>query len=334
VPVRLLAVAAAVVAAASACGPPGESAPGATGSSDPARVLVVSGTRYAAAPEGWRDAPLDLYAPAATGEPPLAVVVPDPGGDPAAYDALARGIADRGVAVAVVRWGVEDPALVTLAGRPVDEVVAQLEQVSAEVGCAAAMAASLAGGGVGTPERRLLVVGHGVGANAAGMAALTPVAPFPGCFAQDPAPRVAAALLWDGDWLGAVAGDALGDDAARFLLAYSPWPSADALSTDTYVEVGVNANRLEGLEVAGGPGTEYLRTRDPTGALTSDLRAVGAFADGAVDPVDVTRAFAVALGDAEVVSREREVHGEGDPGTLGPRVRALVVEGVAQLARP
>jgi hypothetical protein len=67
--------------------------------------------------------------------------------------------------------------------------------------------------------------------------------------------------------------------------------------------------------------------------MTTDLRNVDAFADGAVDPVDVTRAFSVGLGDARVVSQEREVHGEGDPGTLGPRVRALVVDSVVQLTR-
>ena len=102
----------------------------------------------------------------------------------------------------------------------------------------------------------------------------------------------------------------------------------------TYVEVGVNANRLVGLAVPAEPTSSYLTTRDPQGTMTADLRSVDAFADGAVDPVDVTRAFSVGLGDARVVSQEREVHGEGDPGTLGPRVRALVVDSVVQLTRP
>ena len=79
---RLLVVAAAVVAAVSACGAAGESGPTAVGSSSPAQVLVVSATRYASAPEGWRDPTLDLYVPAEAGPRPLAVVVPDPGGDP------------------------------------------------------------------------------------------------------------------------------------------------------------------------------------------------------------------------------------------------------------
>jgi hypothetical protein len=331
--VRPLLLAAAVAAAASSCGGPEEPGPTDTGAPTPAEVLVTSGTRYASAPGGWRDPTMDLYLPAESGEPPLAVVVPDPDAEPEVYEELARGIASRGVAAAVVRWGVDDPALVTLAGRPVDDVVAQTRQVGAEVGCALAVAATQAGGDVGAPGRPLLVVGHGTGANAAGMAALTPVEPFEGCFAAGPAPRVAAALLWDGDWLGAVAGDALGADAAPFLAAYSPWPSVDTMSPRPYVEVGVNANRLEGQAVETEPGGEYLATRDPTGALTSDLRTVEAFDDGAVDPVDVARAFAVGLGDADVAHREREVHGEGDPDTLGPRVRALVVEGVAQLAQ-
>jgi hypothetical protein len=301
------------------------------GPDDP--VLLTTGIRYAQAPDGWRDPTLDLYVPADAGDPPLVVVVPEPGADPAVYDALARDVADRGVAAAVVRWGVEDPALVTLAGRPADDVVAQVEQVDAEIGCALAAAAAQAGPGVGSPSRPLLVVGHGSGANAAGMAALTPVERFPGCFAPEGSPHVAAALLWDGDWLGAVAGDSLGPDTARFLAAYSPWPSVDTMPTTTYVEAGVNANRLEGQAVQAWPGSEYLTTRDPTGELTSDLRDVDAFADGAIDPVDVTRAFAVGMGNGEVVNREREVHGEGDPDTMGPRVRALVVESVVQLSR-
>ncbi len=295
-------------------------------------VLVTAGIRYAQAPDGWRDPTLDLYVPGDTGDPPLAVIVPEPGSDPAVYETLARGAADRGVAAAVVRWGVEDPALVTLAGRSTPDVVAQTEQVNAEVGCAVAAAAAQAGPGVGSPTRPLLVVGHGSGANAAGMAALTPVGRFAGCFAPAGSPHVAAALLWDGDWLGTVAGDSLGPDAARFLAAYSPWPSVDTMPMTTYVEAGVNANRLEGQAVQAGPGSEYLRTRDPTGELISDLRDVDAFADGAVDPVDVTRAFAVGMGNGEVVNREREVHGEGDPDTLGPRVRAMLVDSVAQLA--
>jgi len=32
--------------------------------------------------------------------------------------------------------------------------------------------------------------------------------------------------------------------------------------------------------------------------------------------------------------REREVHGEGDPDTLGPHVRRRLVDSVVQLARP
>ena len=339
VPVRPVVVAAVVTVALSACsasgGPDGaDGADAVSSASPPAEVLLTSGIRYAAAPDGWRDPTLDLYLPAEVGAPPLAVVVPDPDGDPAVDEELARGIAARGVAAAVVRWGVEDPALVTLAGRPVADVVAQAAQVNAEVGCALAAAAAQTGGRVGTDGRPLLVVGHGTGADAAGMAALIPPDPFDGCFAPGPAPHVAAALLWNGDWLGSVAGDALGTDAASFLAAYSPWPSVGALVTTTYVEVGVNANRLEGRSVETGPGSEYLTTRDPTGELTSDLREVDAFADGAVDPVDVTRAFAVGLARGDVAHREREVHGEADPDTLGPRARALVVEGVAQLARP
>ncbi len=323
----------AVAVALSACSAPAAPDASRTESAAAATVLVTSGVRYATAPDGWRDPTLDLYLPGDSGEPPLAVVVPDPAADPAVPEALARAVAARGVAAAVVRWGVEDPALVTLAGRPVDDVVAQVEQVNAQVSCAVAAAAAEAGAGVGLPARPLLVVGQGAGANAAGMAALLPAQPFPGCFVAGPSPRAAAALLWDGDWLGAVADDVLGADAAPFLAAYSPWPSVDAMSPRPYVEVGVNANRLAGLAVGAAPGSEYLTSRDPSGGLTTDLREVDAFADGAVDPVDVTRAFAVALADAEVASREREVHGEGDPDTLGPRVRALVVESVVQLSR-
>jgi hypothetical protein len=299
-------------------------------------VLVTSDVRYAAGPLGWRDPTLDLYVPADAGEPPVAVIVPDGAADPGApdYVALARALAARGVAAALVTWGVASPALTTLAGRPLPDVVAQTEQTTAEVACALAFVAQQAGPGVGTPARPLIVVGHGSGANAAAMAVLTSPARFDPCFSADAPPPVAAAVLWDGDWLGAVAGDVLGDGAAEFLRAYSPWPDVDSTRTSTYVEVGVNANRLVGLAVPAEPTSGYLTTRDPEGTMTADLRSVDAFADGAVDPVDVTRAFSVGLGDARVVSQEREVHGEGDPGTLGPRVRALVVDSVVQLTRP
>ncbi len=327
-------VAAGAVLATAGCtaGPPGPDGRSGSGSSG---VLRTTGIRYATVPPGWRDPTLDLYVPGDTGEPPLVVVVPDAATGPQdpVYDALARAVAARGVAAAVVRWGVADPALVTIAGRPVDDVVAQVTEENREVACAVAVAADRAGRGVGSPSRPLLVVGHGDGANAAGMAALTAPGRLPSCFAPGGPPHVAAALLWDGDWLGAVAGDALGDGAGRFLAAYSPWPSVDTMSMTTYVEVGVNANRLQGLAVQATPGSRYLTTRDPSGQLTSDLRAVDAFADGALDPVDVTRAFAVGMGNGEVVNRESELHGAGDPSTLDPRVRALVVDSVVQLTR-
>ena len=200
--------------------------------------------------------------------------------------------------------------------------------------CALRVTAAKVARDVGTPGRRLLVVGHGAGANAAAMAVLTPDPGFPGCFAAGEVPDVAAAVLWDGDWLGSAAGDALGTGAASFLDAYSPWPAVDELDTSVYVEVGVNANRLEGRAVEVRPSSSYLTMRDPDGSITEDLERVEAFADGAIDPVDVTRAFSVALRDGGVASRERELHGEGDPDVLGPRVRALIVQSVVQLTRP
>ncbi len=320
-------------ALAGCAGAGGPDAGGGT-TSRPAQVLVTEGVRYATAPEGWSDPTLDLYVPADAADPPLAVLVPDSGtppGDPTA-EALARGIAERGVAAAVVRWGVADPALATFAGRSVGEVVAQAEGGNAEVACALAVAAAQAGPGVGSADRPLVVLGHGAGANAAGMAALTPTPSDPSCFVPGDAPHVAAAVLWDGDWLGAVAGDLLGPEAARFLRAYSPWPSADTMSTTTFVEVGVNANRLTGRSVEATPTSAYVTDRDPDGELTRDLVAVEAFADGALDPVDVARAFSVGLGDGQVVNREREIHGEGDPDVLGPQVRSAIVESVVQLA--
>jgi hypothetical protein len=305
-------------------------------SSPGGQPLTSFGVRYAAAPPGWAEPTLDLYLPTDAAEPPVAVIVPEPGADPKEpdYAELARDLAARGVVAAVVRWGVEGADLTAVAGRPVEDLVAQAEQTAAEVSCALSVAAAKVGGDVGTPERRLVVVGHGAGANAGAMAVLTTADPFVGCYAVRGAPEVSAAILWDGDWFGAVAGDLLGTRASSFLDAYSPWPSVDALEASTYVEVGVNANRLEGRAVEVRPTSSYVMGRDPDGTMTEDLEQVGAFGDGRLDAVDVTRAFAVGLRDAGVQSRERELHGEGDPDTLGPRVRALIVQSVVQLTRP
>ena len=324
--------AAGLAACAPATGPADEP----TVMSSGGQPLVSSAVRYAAAPQGWSDPTLDLYLPSDAGEPPVVLIVPDAGADPEAsdYAGLARDLAARGVVASVARWGVDGPELTRVAGRSVDDLVTQVEQTAAEVSCALGVTAAKVGGDVGTADRRLLVVGHGAGANAAAMAVLTPTPEFAGCFAAGEAPHVAAAILWDGDWLGAVAGDALGAGASPFLTAYSPWPSVDALDASTYVELGVNANRLEGRAVEVRPTSSYLTTRDPDGTITEDLERVDAFADGAIDPVDVTRAFSVALRDGGVASRERELHGEGDPHVLGPRVRALIVQSVVQLTRP
>lgn len=337
-----------LVAGAAGCGVSPDDGRSPVGPSGDAGVLVTSGVRYAGTPPGWADPTLDLYLPSGAAAPPVAVIVPDAGASAGGsagagagadtagpeYVALARDLAAAGVAAVVVAWGVESPELTAVAGRAVEDLVAQTEQTSAEISCALRVAATTTGPQVGTPVRPLVVVGHGLGANAAAMAALTPSRPFGTCFAGGDAPTVTAAVLWDGDWLGAVADDVLGAGVSSFLAAHSPWPAVDALDTATFVEVGVNANRLVGRAVEAGPTSSYVTTRDPAGAITEDLERVGAFDDGSLDPVDVTRAFAVGLRDGGVQSREREVHGEGDPDTLGPRVRALVVQSVVQLTRP
>lgn len=304
-----------------------------TGSS---RVLVTTGIRYAATSPGWADATLDLYLPSDTPGAPLSVVVPDAGAEPAApeYADLARDLAARGVSAAVVRWGVQRQDLTTLAGRPVQALVAQTRSTAAEVSCALRVAAAKAGAGGGAPATPLVVVGHGAGANAAAMAVLASAAPFPTCFDDGDAPGVVAAVLWDGDWLAGLADDVLGAGTHPFVTAYSPWPSVDTLHTSTYVELGVNANRLEGRSVPASPTSSYLTTRDPSGTMTRDLEQVRAFDDGSLDPVDVTRGFEVGLRDAGVQTREQELHGEGDPDTLGSRARALVVQSVVELTRP
>ncbi|HET6950942.1 MAG TPA: hypothetical protein VFI47_11230, partial [Acidimicrobiales bacterium] len=308
-------------------------------------VLLTAGVRYATAPEGWADPTLDLYLPTGDTEPPVAVIVPDAGAgpsDPAGpadpsdteYVDLARGLASAGVATVVVAWGVESPELTAVAGRSVEDLVEQTGQTTAEISCALRVAAARVGPRVGTRARPLVVVGHGAGANVAAMAVLSTPRPFATCFAGGDPPPVTAAVLWGGDWLGAVADDALGARVAPFLAAHSPWPGVDSLATSTYLELGVNANRLVGRSVETWPTSSYVTTRDPTGAITDDLQRVGAFDDGRLDLVDATRAFAVGLRDAGIQSRERELHGEGDPDTLGPRVRALVVQSVVQLTRP
>ena len=229
----------------------------------------------------------------------------------------------------------ESPELVTVAGRPVDELVGQAAGTTAEVACALTVAAAQVGiGKAPSSAHAVVVVGHGLGANAAAMATLTAPRGFESCFAATDPPHVSAALLWDGDWLGAGLDDALAEHISGFLPAYSPWPRVDSARTTTYVEVGVNANRLDGLAVEATPTSAYLTARDARGGITDDLSAVDAFADGAVDPVDSTRAFAVGLRRAGVQSRERELHGAGDPDTFGPRVRSLVVQSVVQLTRP
>ena len=300
-------------------------------------VLLSMDVPYASAPQGWARPVLDLYLPADAGEPPLAVVVPDAGADPRErdYAALAGDLASSGVAVAVVHWGVESPELAAFAGRPVGELVDQMAETAGEVACALAVAAAKVGIRDATSSTHpVVVVGHGLGANAAAMATLTTPRPFEACFAAERLLHVSVALLWDGDWLGAKLDDALGGDISGFLPAYSPWPEVDSVRTTTYVEVGVNANRLAGLVVEATPTSVYLTARDPRSGITDDLSAVDAFADGGLDPVDSARAFAVGLRDAGVPSKERELHGAGEPDTFGPQVRSLVVQSVVQLTRP
>jgi hypothetical protein len=331
------AVLAATLAVAGACGggAPSDEVP--TGSATTGGgVLVTTGVRYAAPPAGWVDPVLDLYAPADAGDAPVALVVPGPARAGASPDVvlLARDLAAQGVLAVVAHWGVERADLTAVAGRPLPEVTAQAEQTTAEVACALRAAVARTAVGQPGPDRPLVVVGHGVGADAAAMASLLPAPDFPTCFTAGVVPQVAAAVLWDGDWFGAALDVALGEGMSSFLPAYSPWPRVESLAMSTFVEVGVNANRLLGLAVDAGPTSSYVTVRDPAGAMTRDLEQVGAFDNGSLDPVDVARGFAVGLHRAGVQYREREVHGEGDPGTIGPRVRAMIVQSVVQLTTP
>ena len=283
------------------------------------QVLVTTGIRYATSPPGWADARLDLYLPADTHAPPLAVIVPDAGGgaSPADYASLARDLAAHGVAAATMAWSVESTTLTTLAGRPVEDLVAQTRQTTAEVSCGVRVAAARAGPGRGAPAAPLVVVGHGAGANAAAMAVLRSTPPFSQCVTDAPAPTVVAAILWDGDWLGGAADDVLGTRTAAFLDAYTPWPGLGRLATSVYVELGVNANRLRGRAVSASPTSSYLTSRDPGGTMTHDLEQVRAFDDGRLDPVDVTRAFAVGLREAGVQTASRSCWVRGTPTPSG-----------------
>jgi hypothetical protein len=301
---RLLPVALLAGLLSAACTTPDDGAPtGSPATPGGPDVVVVRDEPYAAMTRGgpWMPAAMDVYAPRDAAGSDVVLVVPAAGVAAAGGEAegLGRVLAESGLTAAVATWGVPVEQGIA-AGAPVEDVVADVRRSTAMVGCALDYLAETTGQAADR-DRRLYVVGHHTGANAAAMATMADVDYLDGCLATPDDTVVTAAVLWDGDWLGSVAGDRLGEDVSRFLEAWSPWPSVDRLSTRSLALIGTVTGGSLVPDIPAEDAAAFLGPRDPSGAIRAELDRGnppfegGAFEDGAATSAEVARAFGRSL---------------------------------------
>jgi len=302
-PVLAVAVTASVLVAGLLAGCGGGATTGASVPStvSPSAVVVRSDVTYAApVPADWLPAALDVYASPGAKDSPLVVFLHGGGVTKTdlQYREIGKTLAARGAVVLVPNWGpTVFPGSRKDAGWAASAIVEEQRSVADEVACAVAFAVAHAAE-YGADPAHLVLVGHSAGASLAGEVALTPTRAFPGCAAAPVPATPRGIMLWDGDWLMTDTGlDVIGADLGALVPAYSPWPSLGGAHTTATVELAITPNSRTELTREATTSSDWLTTRDPTGAMTKDLAKLKAFDDGSIDIVDVTDGFSASLAD-------------------------------------
>lgn len=247
------------------------------------------------APAGWSPLVMDRYEPVDSDPASLVVIVPRGGPGPLdpTYGELADRFASAGTPVAVIHWGFDLEQGLDVPPDGVPALVAEMETARDQVLCGLASAISTTELDGATPF--VTVVGHHSGANAAAMALLRPHEGLEGCIIGAGDMGVNLVMLWDGDWLGAAAGDRFGDRTAEFLAAYSPWPALDEIGAGAYLEVGLQGEGESGSGLTGSLTRADLTVRDPDGWLAPDLDDTGSLDDGVLSPLEQAIDLSFAL---------------------------------------
>lgn len=287
--VTILAVGVALSACSGAADVVGPATPSALGP-----VTVSSGLRFATeAPDvaPWTDPVLDVYAPAGGSGLPLVVLLPAHAltkDSSAAYEQIARSIAERGAVVYVANWSQREDPPASFTDPEVLGALAQLDRSVA--GCAVSYAVHHAAER-GADPARLVVGGELYGANIASLIAGEAPAGYPECIVTADW-RAQGLLGLDGDWLvGMPAFDPVADAAIENL---TPWPlMPERLPARVALAVSEPASRV--TRTCQGSDPSWLAARDPDGALRRWLDRAGAFEDGCVDLGDAADALAAAL---------------------------------------
>ena len=257
-------------------------------------VTVSSGLRFATeapAVAPWTDPVLDVYAPHGGSGLPLVVLLPAHAltkDSSAAYEQIARSIAERGAVVYVANWSQHEDPPGTFTDPEVLDALAELDRSVA--GCAVSYAVHHAADR-GADPTRLVVGGELYGANIASLIAGEEPAAYPDCIVT--ADWQAQGLLGlDGDWLvGMPAFDPVADAAIENL---TPWPLLPE-RIPARVALAVSEPAARATRTCQGSDPAWLTARDPDGALRRWLGRVRAFADGCVDLGDAADALAAAL---------------------------------------
>ena len=242
---------------------------------------------------------LDVYAPTKAGPWPVVVMFHGaPGSDPATDRSYlgehAWRVAGLGFVVFNAAWG-HVPAGGD--GAPTyDGLLANNSQGACAVEFARAHAAEY-GGDPGT----MIVFGHSGGAHIGAMVAFARPAPTAGCLGGTTLGKIDALVTWEGnwvlsvngpDWNGALAADPRVFDAAtpwKYLAEHKDQKVVMLVSEDPKASL---ESEFPGLIVdrpVGDPWAtdSWLVVRDRSGDLRRQLEAIGAFADGKLDLVEV-----------------------------------------------
>jgi dienelactone hydrolase len=245
---------------------------------------------------------LDVYWPVAPGPWPVAVMFHGGMGDVnrSYLSSYAQKVAALGYVVFVPNQGFSG-------GAAYDALLPhEREEASgAQSACAVAFAAQEAPKYGGDPTW-ITIFGHSSGANEAAKVAFRNPEPSIGCFADTKA-EADALIVWEGDWLMA-ATPSFWDpihatDPAAFD-AVTPWAhiaSRPALRVLMLLSENPGIPGRDAKDALGPEG--WLTVRDPDGAFTTALQAVGAFDDGDISLQEVQTLLADRLeGSGNLVS--------------------------------
>lgn len=241
----------------------------------------------------WMEPVLDVWAPASEDGLPVVVMFHGGTGNVSKdYLAeLASRVAQQGAVVFVPNHST------TSMTSDVPETLAIIDDELDGAACAVAYAVAHAGEYGGDPET-LVIFGHSAGATLGSTVAFRSPGDFPDCVVELTPFEVDGLVAWDGDYLmmGGTGPDSLWGDEVGDVVAHNTlwrWLE-DADRFPVTLVNGELAIQQMSRELPDSTG-DWLARRDPDGAFRSELEALGALEDSAVNVGELSDLLAARM---------------------------------------